>query len=179
MWNNIRKVFRLKPPEPPAKRFPPVPKWRPDFRPPLDAVVERMRFYTNGERDLAVFENGTCVILPNGLSDEDAHIAALNVLSAIFNYHADMNPRVMKDGNVLVTYNHPAANVVLKDFALMHWAEIDARHLDALAESEVMLNAKGQPNAFDEQGKLGLFGRCFMFMDAQAPKIVLIERAKT
>ncbi len=33
------------------------------------------------------------------------------------------------------------------------------------------------PNKFDEFGKKALFGRCFMFMDAQEPKVVRVVRA--
>jgi hypothetical protein len=31
-------------------------------------------------------------------------------------------------------------------------------------------------NVFDEFGKKALFGRCFMFMDAQEPRVVRIAR---
>jgi hypothetical protein len=33
-------------------------------------------------------------------------------------------------------------------------------------------------NRFDEFGKKALFGRCYMFMDADAPNIVAIERKR-
>ncbi len=177
MRDLLRKFFKPTP-APQPKPFPPVPKWRPSFKQPLDAVVERMHYYAGGKRDFAIFENGTCAVVPEGLTEEDAKAAALQILSAIFNYHADMNPADMDDGNVLVRYNQPAFNVVLSDFARAHWDEIEARYLDALAESEVMINAGGKPNIFDERGKKGLFGRCYMFMDAQAPVVVRIERAK-
>jgi hypothetical protein len=62
-------LFRKK--EPP-KRFPPVPDWRPSIKQPLDKIIDRLKYYTNGTRDIAVFENGTCVILEHGLSDRDA-----------------------------------------------------------------------------------------------------------
>jgi hypothetical protein len=86
-----------------------------------------------------------------------------------------MNPLPMDDGNVLVQYNHPAVNVVLWDVVERHWAEIDARHQDALATHEVLITPDG-PNTFDDFGKKALFGRCFMFMDAQEPEVVRIER---
>lgn len=131
--------------------------------------------YTDGRRDLAVFENGTCVVLPDGLNDGEAEAFAKEVLSKIFNYHPDMNPMPMKDGNILVQYNHPAVNVVLSDIATEHWSEIDKNHQRALATSEVLMTPLGQ-NVFDEFGKKALFGRCFMFMDALRPVVTKVVR---
>lgn len=156
-------------------KFPPVPDWKPEIAPPLSRVIERMRYYTNAKMDFAVFQHGTCVILPEGLADEAADGFAKEVLKKIFHYHADMNPRMMDDGNILVSYNHPAVNVVLSDFASEHWEEINRNHLRALATSEVLITPMG-PNVFDDLGKKGLFGRCFMFMDAQEPSVVHIIR---
>ena len=82
----------------------------------------------------------------------------------------------MKDGNITVQYNHPAINVVLKDVAEKHWPVIDRNHQDALATSEVLITPLGS-NTFDDFGKKALFGRCFMFMDAQAPEVIRIVRA--
>jgi hypothetical protein len=140
--------------------------------------VERMLHYTDGKRDLAVFQNGTCVVLPAGLNDAEAEAFAKESLSKIFNYHPDMNPMPMKDGNILVRYNHPAVNVVLNDLAMEHWSEIDKNHQRALATSEVLMTPLGQ-NVFDEFGKKALFGRCFMFMDAQQPIVTKIVRHAT
>jgi hypothetical protein len=115
------------------------------------------------------------VILESGLSDAKAKIFALKVLSDIFNYHPDMNPTSMDDGNILVRYNHPAVNVVLHDVAEAHWMEVEARHLDGLVASEVLITPLGQ-NKFDAFGKQALLGRAYMFMDAQVPEIVEIRR---
>ena len=49
---------------------------------------------------------------------------------------------------------------------------------DALATSEVLITPLG-PSKFDDFGKKALFGRCFMFMDAQDPKVVKIVRKAT
>jgi len=158
-----------------APQHPPVPAWRPTIRQPLERIIERLRYYTDGKRDLVVFENGTCVVLPDGLSDEGANAMAKDVLSKIFHYHPDMIPLDMDDGNVLVQYNHPAVNVVLSDVVERNWAEIDRHHQQALAPSEVLITPLG-PNVFDEFGKKALFGRCFMFMDAQQPIVVQTVR---
>jgi hypothetical protein len=109
------------------------------------------------------------------MSNEQAEAFAKEVLHKIFNAHPDMNPMTMKDGNVLVRYNHPAVNLVLSEISEKHWPEINKNHQAALATSEVLMTPLGS-NVFDEFGQKALFGRCFMFMDAQDPKIVRIER---
>jgi hypothetical protein len=100
----------------PLMQFPPIPDWQPSISQPLDRIVDRLKYYTNGACDIAVFKNGTCVVFDDGLSDEDAEQFAKEVLAKIFNYHPDMNPTNMDDGNILVRYNHPAVNIVLSDF---------------------------------------------------------------
>lgn len=169
-------LFKKKEPsEKSPERFPPVPDWRPSVVQPLDRIAERIRYYTDGAKDFAMFENGTCVVLDDGLSDELAEQYAKDVIRRIFHAHPDMNPLNMDDGNILVRYNYSAVNVVLSDIAQEHWGEIDRRHQEALATHEVLITQLGQ-NRFDDFGKKALFGRCFMFMDAQDPKIVRIER---
>lgn len=160
----------------PAKAdFPPVPAWRPSFGQPLKQIVDRISSYTGDKRDFVVFRNGTCVILEDGTSDADAMSFAHKVLSDIFNFHPDMNPSPMDDGNILVRYNHPAANVIIREIAQAHWKEVEERHLDALATSEVLMTPLGS-NKFDDFGKQALLGRAYMFMDAQAPEVTQIKR---
>lgn len=174
--NNVFGLFKKKqPPTEAPKQFPPVPSWRPSIEQPIDEIVARLRIYTNHQRDFAVFTHGTCVILPDALSDEEATAFAKVILEKILSYHPDMNPVPMKDGNVLVQYNHPAANLVLESVAAKHWHDIDTNHLRALATDEVLMTPQGS-NIFDSFGKKALFGRCFMFMDAQAPVVVRIVR---
>jgi hypothetical protein len=159
------------------RRFPPVPKWHPSFAQPLDRVADRISYYANGKNDFVVFRNGTCVILRDSPSDKEAEAFALKALSEIFYAHPDMTPTPMDDGNVLVRYNRPAANVVLHDIAQAHWAEIEARHQDGLTTSEVLITPLG-PNKFDALGKQALLGRAYMFLDAQKPELVTIKRHK-
>jgi hypothetical protein len=90
-------LFKKKkpPPQPPVppEQFPTVPKWQPSIEQPIDAIVERVVYYTNGRRDLAVFRYGTCVVLPqNGLDEAKAIAAAKEILEKIFKFHPDMNP---------------------------------------------------------------------------------------
>ena len=168
--------FRKKEPrQEPPKRFPPVPDWRPAITQPLDQIIDRLSLYTNGQRDIAALTHGTCVLLPDVLSDADAEKFSCEVLSKIFNYHPDMNPMPMKDGNVLVQYNHPAVNLVLSSVAAEYWVEINNNHQQALATDEVLVTPLGS-NVFDDFGKKALFGRCFMFMDAQDPCVIRIAR---
>jgi hypothetical protein len=169
-------LSKTKTPPPPAK-FPPVPKWRPEFEQPLEDIVDRVAYYTNRKFDFAVFRHGTCVILPrNELPEDQAATVAKEVLDKIYKYHPDMNPQAMDDGNLAIQYNHPAINVVLAGFAETHWEEIDRHHQDALATHEVLITPLG-PNKFDDLGRRALFGRCFMFMDAEEPEVVRVVRA--
>jgi hypothetical protein len=154
---------------------PPVPSWRPDIEQPLARIIERFAYYTDGQRDFAVFANGTCAVVPDDLTDEEAGKAAADILMEIFHYHPDMSPQPMDDGNILIQYNQPAANVVLKDIVDANWDEIQRNHQAALTTSEVLYTPLG-PNVFDAFGMAALFGRCFLFMDAQAPKVVRIVR---
>jgi len=152
-----------------------VPSWHPSFQQPLDRVKDRISYYYNGQRDFVVFRNGTCVLLDDGLTDKQAAEFASKVFTAILSYHPDMNPSPMDDGNILVGYNHPAVNVVLYDISQANWPEIEARHLDGLTPSEVLITPLG-PNKFDEFGKQALLGRAYMFMDAQRPEVAEISR---
>lgn len=171
-----RHVPRLRPSQLPAdKQFPPVPAWRPTYPMPINKVVDRIHTYCNGLRDFAVFRGGTISILPDGLSDTGAEVHAIAALRSVFHAHIDMNPVAMKDGNILVHYNHDVATVVLKELVDDHWAEIQMRHLDALATDEVLITGAGS-NVFDDLGKAALFGRCYMFMDAVHPQVIRVER---
>lgn len=169
-------LFKKKQAPPEASgQFPPVPDWQPEIAQPLERIVERFRFYSNGSRDFAVFGHGTVVILPDGLGDAEAEKHAKQALHNVFHAHPDMHPRYMKDGNILVQYKHDVASLVLSDIADEHWAEIDQRHQGALATSEVLITPLGH-NKFDDFGKKALFGRCYMFMDAQSPNVVRVVR---
>ncbi|WP_035614808.1 hypothetical protein [Haloferula sp. BvORR071] len=160
------------------KDFPPVPAWEPAIKIREDQIIDRFRYYTDHKNDFVVFRHGTCVLVPEGLSDTAAKEEAKAILSKIFNYHPDMNPVPMDDGNMLVRYNHPAFNVVLEDLAQEHIASIRANHLKALARDEVLITSLGQ-NQFDEFGMKALWGRCYFFMDAKDPVVSKIVRRKS
>jgi len=157
------------------EKFPPTPKWKPSIIQPIEIIIDRMKYYTNNKNDLVFFKNGTCVIIDNDLSDEDAKQFAKEVLNKIYTYHPDMKPTNMDDGNLIVQYNHPAVNVVLEEYVQKNWKIIDKNHQNALATHEVLITPLGN-NVFDDEGKKALFGRCFMFMDAQKPIVTHIIR---
>lgn len=123
----------------PPKRFPPVPDWQPSIAQPQEALIGRLRYYTVGGSDFAVFRNGTMAILPPNLSDQDAAAHAITALRNVFHAHPDMHPLNMDDGNILVRYNHNVLNVVLSEFASLHFSEIDTNHQRALAADEVLI----------------------------------------
>lgn len=158
--------------------FPPVPKWQPPDWQPIERIVERFHYYRDNAGDFAVFRHGTIAEVTRGVSDKQARQQALGILQKVYLSHPDMTPQWMDDQNILVSYVHPVHNIVLTDIAQTHWAEIDRNHKNALAEGEVILTPKGQ-NVFDNFGKMALWGRCYMFMDAQDPEIARIERSKT
>ncbi len=158
-----------------ATKTPLVPKWQPSFTQPLDRIAATFAYYADKQRNFVVLSHGTCVIFADGLSDIQAAQSAEATLTAIINYHADMNPAPMDDGNILVRYNHPAFNVVFTDIATTHWQEINSRHLDGLVPEEVLITPQG-PNIFDDFGKKALYGRACMFLDAQVPSVKLILR---
>lgn len=157
------------------KQFPPVPAWEPEIVIPKDKIIERFRYYTNGSKDFVVLKHGTCVLVSDDLSDDAAKKEALETVSKIFNYHPDMNPKPMDDGNILIFYNHPAYTVVLEEVAKKHMDTIRKNHMKALARDEVLITSEG-PNKFDDFGMKALFGRCFFFMDAKKPEVAQIIR---
>ncbi len=161
--------------EQPKADFPPVPDWEPAIAVPTEKIVETFRYYTDGNSDFVIFKHGTCVIVSEGLPEDEAIKEAKETISQIFNYHPDMNPTPMDDGNILVRYNHPAYNVVLKDITEKNKETIQKNHLRALATSEVLMTPQG-PNKFDEFGMNALFGRCYFFMDAKSPEPIKIIR---
>jgi hypothetical protein len=83
----------------------------------------------------------------------------------------------MDDGNFLISNSQPAFSIVFKDEFENNRAYIEQNHMDGLVRAEVLLNAKDAPNRFDDRGKIGLFGRARMFLDAQNPQIAQVWRS--
>ena len=154
--------------------FPPKPRWKPSIPVDVPRIVRTFAYYTDRKKAFAVFKHGTCVLLPDPGTNAEGD--AKGILDKVYRYHADFNPRTMDDGNVLISYSQPAFSVVFKDEFDSHRKYIEQHHLDGVVRAEVLLNAKGEPNRFDERGMIGLFGRARMFLDAQDPEILQIWR---
>jgi hypothetical protein len=165
-------------PPPAASRddtdFPPKPKWKPTVPVNIPRTIRTFAYYTDRKKAFAVFTHGTCVLLPDGSTDADKD--AKQILDKVYQYHPDFNPQAMDDGNFLISYSQPAFSVVFKDEFEAHRDYIDRNHLDGVVRAEVLLNAKGEANKFDDGGKIGLFGRSRMFLDAQNPVVIEIWR---
>jgi hypothetical protein len=112
--------------------------------------------------------------LPNDSQNPEKD--AKEVLERVYHYHPDFNPTLMDDGHVMVSYSQPAYSIVFKEEFEKYRDYIDHSHQDGLVRHERLRNAKGEWNKFDEQGKIGLFGRARMFLDAQKPTVIQIWR---
>jgi hypothetical protein len=152
--------------------FPPKPKWRPDLTIDIEEIYNKAKYYTESKLQFAIFENGTVVMFPK--KTENIEAEAKSSLNKIYTAHPDFNPSQMDDGNYIIQYIEPAFTIVFKNEIEKNWEYIGANHQDALCGDEVLLNSKNEPNTFDILGKIGLFGRAKMFMDAQFPKVVRI-----
>jgi hypothetical protein len=150
--------------------FPPKPKWKPNLPIDIELIYKKARYYTGDKLQFAVFQNGTVTFFSNKVDNiEDSAKASLD---KIYNFHPDFKPMTMDDGNYLIEYSQPAFTIVFKEEIENHWDYIDKNHQDGICRAEVLINAQGQHNVFDSIGKICLFGRAKMFMDAQAPKVV-------
>jgi len=150
--------------------FPPKPKWKPNLPIDIELIYEKAKYYTGDKLQFAIFQNGTVTFFSDPVDNlEDCSKVSLN---KIYNFHPDFKPLTMDDGNYLVEYSQPAFTIVFKDEIENHWDYIDKNHQDGICREEVLINAQGQQNIFDNLGKICLFGRAKMFMDAQNPKIV-------
>lgn len=152
--------------------FPPKPKWKPNLPVDLQKTIETFAYYSDKKKTFAVFENGTCVVIPDGAADPEKQ--AKEILDKVYNYHPDFNPQKMDDGNFMVSYSQPAYSVVFKDEFEKNRDYIEQNHLDGVVRAEVLLNAKREANKFDDIGKIGLFAPARMFLDAQNPVVVKI-----
>ncbi len=150
--------------------FPPKSKWKPNLPIDLDLIYEKAKYYTSNKLQFAVFQNGTVTFFSNRV--ENIEDSAKVTLDKIYNYHVDFNPIKMDDDNYLVEYRQPAFTIVFKNEIETNWDYIDKNHQNGICRDEVLLNSEGQGNVFDSVGKICLFGRAKMFMDAQAPKVV-------
>ncbi|MEO5591962.1 MAG: hypothetical protein ABIR15_15895 [Chitinophagaceae bacterium] len=153
-----------------GSRFPPRPKWKPNLPIDIDLIYQKAKYYTNGKLQFAVFQNGTVTFFSNRV--DNVADSAKNSLDKIYNFHPDFSEMVMDDGNYIIEYSQPAFTIVFKEEIAKNWDYIEKNHQDGLCDKEVLINEAGQQNVFDNIGKICLFGRAKMFMDAQSPKVV-------
>ena len=151
------------------KKFPPVPLWKPNLPIDIESIYEKTKYYTGEKLQFAIFENGTIVYFPEKVENIEESAKAL--LDKVYNFHPDFNPLTMDDGDYLVEYSQTVFTIVFKNEVENHWDYIDRNHQDGICPDEVLINAQGQSNVFDKTGKICLFGRSKMFMDAQSPKV--------
>ena len=97
-------------------------------------------------------------------------------LDEILNFHPDFSTIKMSDGNWLVRYNGPVASIVFGDEVDKSWDYIERNYRDGVTPHEALFKGdiKGLHNVFDKDGKIGLFARARMFMDADNPHVVKI-----
>ncbi len=151
--------------------FPPKPNWKPNLPIDLSVILETAKYYTGEKLQIAVFKNGTVIIFPNRVQDIPKE--ARTSLNKIYNSHPDFNPKLMDDGNYLIEYTQPAFTIVFKHEIDVNWDYINKNHLGGVCRDEVLINGKGEHNVFDKVGKICLFGRSKMFMDAETPEVAL------
>lgn len=146
---------------------------------PLPETLEAFKLALKGPRDIVVFKNGTMVIVPTELDDDSAQALAKALLNDTIHGHVDMSVQRTAASDVLVSYNKTgykaAFNLTLSIIARENWEEIETRHMDGLVSDEVIFTEQGA-NGFNEEGKMALLGRAYMFLDALDPEIVLIDR---
>ena len=150
--------------------FPPRPAWKPGLPTDIALIYQKAKYYTNGKWQFVIFQHGTVTFFSN--RSDDIAVSSKICLDKIYHAHPDFTEMLMDDGNYLIEYSQPAFTIVFKEEIEKNWAYIEKNHQDGLCNKEVLINEAGQHNVFDKVGKICLFGRAKMFMDAQSPKIV-------
>jgi hypothetical protein len=163
MWTNLVSKIKKKP-------FPPVPTWRPDTPVDIENILSTAKHYTGSKLQLAVFKYGTVALMATHI--ENIESEAKLALHKIYYAHPDFKPVTMDDGNYLIEYTQPAFNVVFKEELEEYWPYINAHHMKGVCNDEILIDGGGRKNVFTDLGKICLYGRAKMFMDAQDPQVV-------
>ncbi len=153
--------------------FPPKPQWKPDAPINIPRIIETFAYYCDRQKTFAIFKHGTCVLVPD---DADSEASAKKILHDIYFAHPDFSVRRMDDGNYAVVYSQPAYSVVFQDELEANRDTIDRHHREGVVAGEALFGNTGFTNQFDEVGKIGLFARARMFLDAQEPFVVHVWR---
>ncbi len=164
----LSNLFKPKPK--PKVGFPPVPQWRPNTPISHSQIMDAAKYYTGNNLQIAVFKYGTVVYFPETVADVEKE--AKSTLDKIYHWPPDFTPLTQEDGNYLIEYSQPAFTIVFKDDLERYWEYIENNHQSGICKDEILRNSKGEHNVFDRIGKICLFGRAKMFMDAQNPQVV-------
>ncbi len=160
----------------PAK-FPPKPKWKPEVPVDIPRTIAAFLYYFNRKKTLVVFAHGTCVPVSAGCAEPEKE--AMQALRGVFYSHPDFRTLPMDDGNYMISYSDAAFSVVFRDELDANRKYIEQHHLEGLTEDEVLRGPKAAGGGFEELGKIGLFGRSRMFLDAQNSVVSEIWRAES
>jgi len=165
LWPTIKKSF--------GHSALPIPRWKPAIPINIEKIVVVFSRCLEQKKAFIVFKNGTCVFTKDRNSplyeDEAKHI-----LRKIYDYHPDFSTIALDDGNWLVKYNEPLASIVLKEEIDNYWCEIENHYQKGITSYEVLVDEYGNQREITKDGKIGLFARARMFMDAQNPQVAKI-----
>ena len=118
-----------------------------------------------------VMRHGTCVIVdPRSTTKPQDAITALR---EVFRTPPGFNGELGRD-HWLVSFAGRAFSVVFSDELVKHGYVLGERHREWLAEDEVLVDEEGLPVELDIRNRVGLFARCFGFLDSADPQVALI-----
>jgi hypothetical protein len=149
-----------------------VPKWRPTIPVDIAAIVDRVRYYTNGRWRFVVFSHGTIALVPN--DGNDAASDAQDLLREAGFGHADFNPILMDDGNRLVGFTQHVCGVVLEAEMVEHRDYIEMHFRSGVRAKEALVSGEASSVATEDPLKAGLLARARLFMDAESLIVVSI-----
>ena len=150
----------------------PIPVWRPNTPNDINRIMDTAKGYANSKYQMAVFKYGTVVSFLSPVVDIEAEDK--KKLELVYETNAKYHPVKMADGNFTIQYSKAALTIVFKDEIKEYWPYIEKNFLAGICKDEAALHSKGRRNVIDQVGKIYLFSRAKMFMDAQDPKVVKI-----
>ncbi len=157
--------------------FRPTPKWKPGVPVDIPRTVAAFLYYFERKKTLVVFAHGTCVPVSPGCAEPEKE--AMQALRGVFYSHPDFRTLPMDDGNYMISYSDAAFSVVFRDELDANRDYIEQHHREGLTEDEVLQGPTAAGGGFEERGKIGLFGRSRMFLDAQNSTVSEIWRAES
>jgi hypothetical protein len=153
----------------------------------IEKTAKTLDYYLNGKSSFIILKYGTLIGIYDHQNPIDAQRIVAERFQSLFQKDVGFNPFPMDDSNWLVEYLHPnqpnhkynVVSIIFHEEVLRYKQEIDHSYLNYIAGDELFLDKDGQPKPFDERGKVGLFARARLFMDARDPKIIKIWNPQT